>query len=246
MTAPGSVPQPNERLEQRIKKLEGIIEDMQRRDLSHATVGQGGRLRGLYKDGTEAFSYGTDPVDGQNRMIQRYTTGQTAIRITPGAALYGGAEQMVIQELSGKRVLATDDVAGYGIVEPSFANPMVPIPGLNMVNGVEQKVATCKAFFYQAAFWCELLCTNFNVMTQVSVRLSLSDGVTTFFSSSSGPFGGGATHTRFISIPAAFINKQNVELAWLATSTGSGTMTVAGTRNHGISRALFNLNPGLQ
>jgi hypothetical protein len=246
VTAPGSVPQPNDRLEQRIKALEKLVDELQRKDLSNATVGQGGRIRGLYKDGTQAFAYGTDPADGQNRMLMHYTTGDTAIRITPGSPLYGSSEQLVIKDLANHRILGTDELAGYGIVEPIFANPMVAIPGLNMVSGVEQKVATCKAFFYQPAYWSDLLCTNFLTMTGVSCRLSLSDGTNTFFSSATTSAGNGSTHGRFISIPSDFINKQNVELAWLATTTGSGTMSVAATRSHGISQALFVANPGFQ
>lgn len=246
MTAPGSVPPNNDDLAKRLREVERRLDEMSRRNLDNATVGQGGRIRGLYKDGTQAFAYGTDPADGQNRMLMHYTTGDTAIRITPGSPLYGAAEQLVIKDLANHRILGTDELAGYGIVEPIFANPMVPIPGLNMVAGVEQKVATCKAFFYQAAYWSDLLCTNFVTMTGVSCRLSLSDGTTTFFSSATTPAGNGSTHGRFISIPSDFINKQNVELAWLATTTGSGTMAVAATRSHGISQALFVANPGFQ
>lgn len=247
MTAPGSVPQPNDRLEQRIKQLENLVSELQRRDLSNATVGQGGRIRGLYKDGTQAFAYGTDPADGQNRMLMHYTTGDTAIRITPGSPLYGSNEQLVIKDLAGHRVLATDDLAGYGLVEPSLALPMSETVGLNFVNGVEQECALALGFVYNPVFWCDLLITNYVTMTGVSARLKITDGDTTTYSSAATlPPSTPGTLSRMIVVPSNYINAQNVRLSWLLTSTGSGTVRTVPRRCHGISRSLFNLSPGFQ
>jgi hypothetical protein len=247
MTAPGSVPRDIDNLTKQVAELNRKVDELSRKNIDRATVGQGGRIRGLYANGNEAFLFGTDTADGISKFKVNYSDGNPALRITPGSPLYGGVEQLVMFDRAQHRIMATDDLAGYGIVEPSLAIPMAEIAGLNFVAGVEQECAIARGFFYNPCFWSDLLITNYVTMTGVSCRLKITDGTSSFFSSATTLSGSTpGTLSRMIIIPSDFINKQNCALSWLLTSTGSGTVRTVGMRCHGISRSLFNSAPGYQ
>lgn len=76
---PGTVTKPQVSLEQRVVELESRLAEFMRRDLSNSVVGQGGRFRAVYSDGTESILVGLDPADGRQKIRIHDPAGNTLI-----------------------------------------------------------------------------------------------------------------------------------------------------------------------
>jgi hypothetical protein len=95
---PGTVSKPRVSLEQRLADVEARLDELARKDLSNAVVGQGGRFRAVYNDGTESILIGLDPVSGKQK-----------IRISDPA---------------GNVLIESDTDAGWGFKRPIVNLPM--------------------------------------------------------------------------------------------------------------------------
>jgi hypothetical protein len=116
---PGTVSKPQERLEQRVAELENRLAEFMRRDLSNSVVGQGGRFRAVYSDGTESILIGLDPF-----------TGKQKIRINDPA---------------GNVLIESDTDAGWGFRRPIVfvpLNMLKPDSMLSTQNAYEQFFTT--------------------------------------------------------------------------------------------------------
>lgn len=171
-TAPGSVPPPMDDTARRIRNLEARVDELTRRDLSNAQVGQGGRLRGLYSNGAEAFQFGRDPVDGENKATINYSGGTRAFGIGPGAVAYGSQEQLRINDLSGSPVLITDELAGYGLSVPNFPMLLNGWEETDLTGATTSATAASKATGYSYAY---------NPALHFYIRLRLRDTTASTF-----------------------------------------------------------------
>lgn len=175
--APGQVSQPVTVIEQEVRELRRMVEELSRKDLSNANVGQGGRLRGLYANGAEAFQFGKDPVDGQNKARIGYSSGITAVGIGPGASAYGGQETLVIRDLAGGAVFGTDELAGFGLSHPGLAYPIgvsFEGSGVSLTAGTEYILASGGFMFYHPALWVKGLIRAGNADTW-TMRINVTD-----------------------------------------------------------------------
>jgi hypothetical protein len=248
-TAPGSVPPPMDDTARRIAALERRVDELTRRDLSNAQVGQGGRLRGLYSNGQEAFQFGLDPVDGVNKSLIRYSNGTRAIGVGAGAAAYGSQEQLSIFDLAGNGVLVTDEVAGYGLSHPSlsyllgqnFAGSGGAVPA-----ATETAVLEGYSILYNPAVLFRALVRTTGTWT---ARFVLMDGAGVIQTSTTAT----ATQTdnqyvnKMISVPEEAIAQLGWSLRLLVTSSaGLATVNAYPLRSVGVSQAYYLQNPGLQ
>jgi hypothetical protein len=122
----GAVAQPDQGLIDRIRRLETIVEEQQRRDMNRATVGQGGTFRGYFDNGQLAFTFGEDIDDGVRKVRMNWpSTGGVAFQVGPGNPNANEDEQFKLVDQSGNKVFATDGLAGYGAVvsAPHGADP---------------------------------------------------------------------------------------------------------------------------
>lgn len=121
---PGSVPPNNGNTEQRLRDLEKRIDAITRKDLSRANIGQGGRLRGQYSNGSESILFGVDPEDGRNKAQIKYSDGNNAFSVSPGNEAFGSLEHLVMWDQSRNVFLSTDELIGYGLSNPTLALPV--------------------------------------------------------------------------------------------------------------------------
>lgn len=244
---PGAVAQPDQGLIDRIRRLEAIVEEQQRRDMNRATVGQGGTFRGYYDNGQLMFTYGEDLDDGVRKVRMNYaSTGGVAFQVGPGNPTAGEAEQFKLVDQSGNNMFATDGVAGYGLAEPSFQHLMVQTPGLTWVSGVAQPATVAFTFFYNAAIYSQVLVRNFaGGVTAMAGKLRATDGLGNFVeSSSTTASGANSTLQRVLLIPESMINQQNCRVEWILTPTGSGTADAWPRSCRGVSKAYYDIDVG--
>jgi hypothetical protein len=116
----GPVPDFSASLEARSKQQAAKLDEHMRKDLSNGNVSQGGRLRVLHNNGATAVTMGTDPATQQNRTALNYDSGLAALRLAPGAAVYGSKHQLTVWDIAGKIMLSTDEAAGFGLSNPGF------------------------------------------------------------------------------------------------------------------------------
>lgn len=252
-TRPGSVGPRERDNNDRIAKLEARIAELERKDMTNATVGQGGTFRGIYDNGNTAFTFGKDRADGIRKAKFYWpSTGAEAFQIGPGNQNLNPpeAEQMRFRDQSNNILFGTDGVAGYGFVEPLLDYAMYPIAGLNYVSGVAQVACQSQSFFYNAAIWSQLLVRNFTgTITSLTLQLQLrhSDGsIATVQSSPALTVTANSTITKMIAVPEPYISAQFTYLEWLLTANGNGTVDVFPRMNRGVSRAYYNISAAYQ
>lgn len=254
-TRPGSVPPRERDLIDRIARLEQTVQELQARDMTHSTVGQGGTFRGFYDNGGLMFTYGADKDDldangkGVRKVRVNYASnGKRAFHIGPGNPKVNELEQLQIRDQNDKQVFATDGYAGYGLAEPSFQHLLVPIYGLNWVAGTPQVGASAESFFYNAAVWSKIQVRNYaGGVTAMAGRLRVTNGDGDFVQSSlSVATAANGFISRIVLIPADFINAQNCRAEWIMTPTGSGTADVWPRMCKGVSKAFYDIDAGDQ
>lgn len=246
---PGAVAQPDQGLIDRIRRLEAIVEEQQRRDMNRATVGQGGTFRGYWDNGNLGFTFGQDIDDGVRKVRMNWpSTGGVAFQIGPGNPSANEPEQFKLVDQSGNNVFATDGIAGYGLAEPSLCYPAYAVPGLTYVAATPQQCTECQAFFYNAALWSQIRVRAFTgTITSVTgqLRLRHSDG-TVVSSSTSAATASSGIISRVISVPEPFINSQFTYLEWMLTANGGGAVEVWPIQQRGVSRSYYNLRTDIQ
>lgn len=245
---PGAVAQPDAGLIDRIRRLEVLVEELSRKDMNRATVGQGGTFRGYYDNGQLAFTFGEDIDDGVRKVRINYASnGKMALQIGPGNPSVDEPEQFKMRDQAGNQVFATDGYAGYGLAEPSLTYMMGPVDSFARTNGVEDFAAESRAFFYNPAVWSRIRISSLaGGITGGTARLVAIDGAgVTQVSSSSFAFGAGISSiTRIILLPANMINAQNCVLQWKITPTGSGTLACWPLMCKGTSKSFYDINVG--
>lgn len=252
--APGQVSAPITRLEQEVKELRRLVQELQRRDLSNANVGQGGRLRALYANGNEALQVGKDPVDGANKTRISYSSGTSALAIGPGSAAYGSQETLVLRDLAGVTLLTTDELAGYGI-----SNPVLPYGCTVPFNGTSSKVQTLNAevsvleaypTFYHPSIRSQGLITAPNgLVWKYRLRLVDNSGTEVATSSTTTGMSGSQYFDKFLLIPQQYCGAQQMTaqlMVTMTTASGTNAWQVQPSRVLGYSLAYYNLYFGLQ
>jgi hypothetical protein len=245
----GAVAQPDRGLIDRIRRLEAIVEEQQRRDMNRATVGQGGTFRGYYDNGQLGFTFGEDIDDGVRKIRMNWpSTGGAAFQVGPGNPTANEPEQFKLVDQAGNQMFATDGVAGYGIAEPALTYFMGAANPFARTSGVEDFVAECWALFYNPAVYATIRISNLSGITGGTVRLVAKDGngITQVSSSNGTIVAGTSSITKVILLPEAMINAQNTRLQWLATPVGSGTLQGWPLACLGKSKTYYDINPGLQ
>jgi hypothetical protein len=246
---PGAVAQPDQGLIDRIRRLEQIVEEQQRRDMNRATVGQGGTFRGYYDNGQLAFTFGEDIDDGVRKIRMNYpSTGTQALQVGPGNPNANEAEQFRLRDQSNRNMFATDGLAGYGLAEPSFQFLLCTVYGLAWVNAVEQAAARANAFLYNAALVSTIQTRNFaGGVTAVAGKLRVTNGSgSTITSSTVSSIGSNGIATRCVLLTPDFLNDQGTKVEWLLTTTGGGTMDVWPRECRGVSKSFYDFNPQFQ
>jgi hypothetical protein len=244
-TRPGAVTQPDQGLIERIRRLEEQVEELSRRDMNRATVGQGGTFRGYFDNGQLAFTFGEDVSDGVRKVRMNWpSTGDPAFQIGPGNPAANEDEQFRLVDQAGNKVFATDGLAGYGLAEPSLSYMMSPVDAFARTSGVEDFAAECNAFFYNPGVWSRIRITNLSGITGGTARLVAIDGNgITQVSSTSVAFGAGISlATRIILLPEAMINAQNCKLQWKITPTGSGSLQCWPLMCKGTSKFFYDID----
>lgn len=132
MTLPGPVPQPNDRLEQRIKALEDLIAEMNRKTLHSAsisggglTVRDGGAVAVETADGVQVFYIGAQTRNGVE--YQGFT-----LRRPDGSNMFFTAppqsDPNVIYwawlDQTASVLVSEDSVAGQGLARPTLSIPV--------------------------------------------------------------------------------------------------------------------------
>jgi hypothetical protein len=250
---PGTVAQPDQGLIDRVRELERVVDELQRKDMRNATVGQGGTFRGLYDNGNAAFSFGRNKDDGIRKSTLYWpSTGKEAFQIGPGNQNINPPEleQMRFRDQANNILFGTDGVAGYGFVEPLLAYPQYAIPGLNYVAGVAQQATECQNFFYNAAIWSTIRVRAFTgTITSVSVQLRLrhsnADIAPVVSSITSGVAANSAVR-KAVAVPEEYISAQFTFCDWWITANGNGTVEVWPIMSRGISRTFYDISAGDQ
>lgn len=249
----GTVAQPDQGLTDRVRELERIVDELQRRDMTNATVGQGGTFRGLFDNGNKAFSFGRNKDDGIRKSTLYWpSTGREAFQIGPGNPSTNPpeAEQLRIRDQSNNIVFGTDGVAGFGFVEPLLCYACFAIPGLSYVASVEQQCTEGQAFFYNAAIWSTIRVRAFTgTITSVTARLRLRHSdpdVPALTSSMSGATNANGVIRRAIALTEPYISSQFTFCDWWLTANGAGTVEVWPIQHRGISRAYYDIIAGDQ
>lgn len=247
-TRPGTVPPRERELSDRIARLEEQVRELQAKDMTHATVGQGGTFRGLYDNGNLAFSFGKNKDDGIRKSTLYWpSTGKEAFQIGPGNQKITPAEpeQLRFRDQADNILFGTDGVAGYGFVEPLLDYAMYPIAGLNYVAGVPQVACQSQSFFYNAALWSQILVRNFTgTITSITLQLQLrhsNTDIPAVQSSATSGIVANSTIRKIIAVPEPYISSQFTYLEWLLTANGNGTVDVYPRMNRGVSRAFYNI-----
>jgi len=252
-TRPGQVPPRERDQNDRIARLEVQVAELLGRDMTNATVGQGGTLRGLYDNGQLAFSFGRNRDDGVRKSTLYWpSTGKEALQIGPGNPNTNPPEleQLRFRDQANNILFGTDGVAGYGFVEPLLDYTMYPIAGLNYVAGVPQACCQAQSFFYNAALWSSILVRNFTgTITSLTLQLQLrhSDGsIAAVQSSTATGVVANSTIRKVIAVPEPYISSQFTYLEWLITANGNGTVDVFPRMSRGVSRAFYDIIAGDQ
>lgn len=248
-TRPGTVPPRERDLIDRIDRLEAQVRELQGKDMTHATVGQGGTFRGLYDNGNLAFSFGRNKDDGIRKSTLYWpSTGKEAFQIGPGNQNITPAEpeQLRFRDQASNILFGTDGVAGYGFVEPLLDYGLYPIAGLNYISGVPQVAAQSQSFFYNAALWSQILVRNFTgTITSITLQLQLrhSDpAIPAVQSTATAGIVANSTIRKIIAVPEPYISSQFTYLEWLLTANGNGTVDVYPRMNRGVSRSFYNID----
>lgn len=249
----GPVAPPDQGVMDRLAYLERVVDELQRKDMRNATVGQGGTFRGLYDNGQLAFSLGKDKTDGVRKSTLYWpSTGKEAFQIGPGNQniIPPEAEQMRWRDQSNNIVFGTDGVAGFGFVEPLLCYSSFAIPGLNYVAGVEQQCTEGQGFFYNAAMWSSIRVRAFTgTITSVQARLRLRHSdpdVPSISSSLSAATSANSVIRRAVALTEPYISQQYTYCDWWLTANGAGTVEVWPIQHRGISRSFYDINAGDQ
>lgn len=256
MTAPGSVPPPSDDMAKRLAALERRVDELSRKNIDRSTVGQGGVIRGLYKNGNEAFLFGVDPDDGANKSQIKYSDGQVAFSVAPGAAVYGGKEQLRINDLNGRAIMVTDEVAGYGLSHPGFAYPVWGREELQPGNSAPNAVTVAEGHnqVYNPVWYVTArmrLVHNIVGTSTVNFFLEIRSGSTVIATSGiqaeavTGSVIVARSFIRMCAIPANYIASglsARIQ-AYTATPSDFG-VTVYPLESKGTSRAFYDLSPG--
>lgn len=260
--APGSVPPLMDDTARRIRALEQRVDELSRRDLSNANVGQGGSLRGLYPNGAEAFLFGRDSVDGGNKSRIDYSQGGPAFQVrpttSPGAEV---AEVMEVLDQVGNVILQTDPYAGYGLIHPALEYTMSGYEAVGFVGATTQATALELgmsigfAYHYCRHVIARLRFTNSTGATQsVSGFVEITDlngNVINTSSLSSWSIGTGVITInkleKMVSLPeTAMATRVNVRMCFFSPSN-SGNVTVQTFPQMclGIGKNWYDTYPGL-
>lgn len=252
-TRPGQVPPRERDQNDRIARLEAQVNELLGRDMTNATVGQGGTFRGLYDNGQQAFSFGRNKDDGVRKSTLYWpSTGREAFQVGPGNPNISPVEpeQLRFRDQANNILFGTDGVAGYGFVEPLLDYTMYPIAGLNYVAGVPQAACQAQSFFYNAAIWSSILVRNFTgTITSVTLQLQLrhSDGsIAAVQSSATAGVAANSTLRKVIAVPELYISSQFTYAEWLVTANGNGTVDVFPRMSRGVSRSFYDISAGDQ
>jgi hypothetical protein len=252
---PGAVAPSADDTAQRIKALERTVAELTRKDLSRANIGQGGRLRGLYGNGSESVLFGVDPEDGANKSQIRYSDGVPAFAVSPGLPAYGSREQLRLNDLNGVPIFITDEVAGYGISHPGLTYIMSGreelAPGAS--SGAAVTVMEGGNQVYNPVWYVVArmrIGHNIAGTSTVNFFLEIKSGSTVVATSSiqSEPVTGVIfairTFIRMCAIPAEYIARglSATVKAYATTPADFGVMASC-LESRGASRSFFDLNP---
>jgi hypothetical protein len=244
-TRPGAVTQPDQGLMERIRRLEEQVEELSRRDMNRATVGQGGTFRGYYDNGQLAFTFGEDVDDGVRKVRMNWpSTGDPAFQVGPGNPNANEDEQFKLVDQSGNKVFATDGLAGYGLAEPSLTYLMAPVDSFAR-TGCRIWPPSPTHSFITPVYGLRIRITNSaGGITGGTARLVAIDGNgVTQVASSSASFGTGiSVLTRIILLPEVMINAQNCKLQWKITPTGSGSLQCWPLMCKGVSKSFYDID----
>jgi hypothetical protein len=247
---PGPVAQPDQGLIDRLRALEQVVSELQKRDMNRATVGQGGTFRGYYDNGQLAFTFGEDiDDDGVRKVRMNYaSTGGVAFQVGPGNPNVDEPEQFKLVDQAGAKMFATDGYAGYGLAEPGLTYFMGAANPFARTSGVEDFVAESWAPFYNPVIYSTIRISNLSGITGGTVRLIAKDGagITQVSSSNGTIIAGTSIITKAILLPANMLNAQNTRVQWLATPVGSGTLQGWPMVCGGKTKIFYDSNPGLQ
>lgn len=252
---PGAVSPGAQNLAERVKQLEKQLAEMQRRDLSRANIGQGGRLRGLYGNGNESVLFGVDPDDGANKATIKYSDGQGAFSVAPGLADYGGKEQLRMNDLNGKAIFITDEVAGYGISHPGLSYGIWGREELQPGNSAGTAVTMIEGHnaVYNPVWFVVArmrLAHTIAGTSSVSMFLELRDGATVVTTSGTqveavtGVVFAARTFQKMVLIPAGYMS-QGLTMNLRVHTPTPADFNVTGypLQSKGASKAFFDLNP---
>lgn len=245
---PGSVSQPDTSVNDRIAALEALVRELQAKNMDNATVGQGGTFRGFYDNGQLSFTLGRDKADGVRKAKFYWpSTGKEAFQIGPGNQTIDPPEQEQwrLNDQQGKRMYATDGIAGYGLAEPGLTYMLTQrfngIANATNTAGTEYEVATADAIFYNPAVLVQVLCTA-SVAYTIRVAAFI-DGDQVVTSSTDSYAAGGARYvTKIVLLPAEAMNRQNVKIKVLLTPGTTASTPVWPTICHGKSKSYYDIS----
>lgn len=135
MTLPGPVPQPNEKLEQRIAALERLVAEMQRKTLYSAVISGGGLT--ITDDGVLSVKTSTGVlmlflgplVAGLAHYRGLLINREDGSRMFEMGAVGGDPTKLYFawKDRTGNTVISDDGAAGQGLARPWIPMPTAPI-----------------------------------------------------------------------------------------------------------------------
>jgi hypothetical protein len=238
--------------------LANFLQDMQRqidengrRSTYPFSAGPMGTFQ-IYPDPTIVDATGKPVVD----TVLKYGDGTTALSIRPGLPQYGSKQQMVMRDLAGRAMYATDESAGYGLIHPSFAYHMTGIEsaGPNLPTAAPGVAVAQGTNFIYNPTWHIMCRLRFSIGANAlnataTVKVVGTDG--TVYGSTSSTFTAGAnafyvpTFEKMILLPAVAMNTRCYAEISVYVAPGDTTTSVQGfpTMSVGVSKAWYDLYP---
>ena len=222
---PGVVTPPIDAIEKRTKQVSRRVDELARRDLTNAIVGQGASFRATVANG-----------------------GNNVLALQKGAAVYGGKQTLVLRDIAGKLTYVLDELAGYGLSHPGFnylpGVSFAGTPSASNPSGVEQVVAEYPGIFYNPAIYASFLITT-SATWSGRILATTTDGLTVSSSTVTSGLVGSQYVTKIILLPASMMGTQLVRLRFLVTPTTTATTACFPQYALGVSKALYDSAPAL-
>ncbi|MEC3974730.1 hypothetical protein [Amycolatopsis sp. H20-H5] len=170
--------------------------------------------------------------------------GGPLLRTFTGA---GGQKTSKLYDQSGHIMWGTDEVAGYGLSEPTLSYGMsTEIAGNgNQSMGVntENTVMVGGVQAYNPAVLCSI--TIYTLITNYDFRVTAQSGATTVSTSITTGLNSTSAITKMLLLPATFMNAPVTLRALVTPRSASGTAWVSCSGAYGIGKGYYDLNPGL-